>query len=72
MLVFHDIINGTDINFSNILLDKKLSKNILVYDISYKTSMGLKPLRIKPDEIDGFNMLLDGKIKHLVLFDYEN
>ena len=53
-------------------MDKKLSKNILVYDILYKTSMGLKPLRIKPDEIDGFNMLLDGKIKHLVLFDYEN
>ena len=30
-----DIINGTDINFSNILLDIKSYKNILVSDISY-------------------------------------
>ena len=33
---FDDIINGTDINFSNILLDKKLYENISVYNISYK------------------------------------
>ena len=33
---FEDIINGTDINFSNILLDKKLYENISVYNISYK------------------------------------
>ena len=32
---FDDIINGTDINFSNILLDKKLYGNISVYNISY-------------------------------------
>ena len=41
---FDDIINGTDINFSNILLDKKLYENISVYDISYKTSMGPKTI----------------------------
>ena len=27
-------------------------------------------MRIKFDKIDGFIMVLDGKIKHLVLFDY--
>ena len=29
-----------------------------------------KPFRIRFDKIDGFIMVLDGKIKHLVLFDY--
>ena len=37
---FYDIINGTDINFSDILLDKKLYENISVYDILHKTSAG--------------------------------
>ena len=32
---FDVIINGTDISFSDILLDEKLYENILVYDISY-------------------------------------
>ena len=32
----HDIINGTDISFSNILLDKKWYENILVYEICTK------------------------------------
>ena len=67
---FNDIINGTDINFSDILLDEKLHENISVYDISYKTSTVPKPLRIRFDKIDGFIMVLDGKIKYLVLFGY--
>ena len=45
-------------------------KNISVYDISYKTSTGPEPLRIRCDKTDGFIMVLEGKIKHLVLFDY--
>ena len=32
---FGDIINGTDINFSDILLGEKLYENISVYDILY-------------------------------------
>ena len=51
---FDDIINGTYINFSNILLDKKLYESISVNEISYKTSMGPKSLRIKFSKIDGF------------------
>ena len=70
MLIVCDIINGTKINFSNILLDKKLYENISVYNILYKTPTGPKPLRIKFDKIDGFIISLDGKIKHLISFDY--
>ena len=43
-----------DIDFDNILIDEKSLKNILIYDISYKTSIGLKPLRIRFGKIDGF------------------
>ena len=67
---FDDIINGTKINFSNILLDKKLYENISIYKILYKTPTGPKPLRIRFDKIDGFIVALDGKNKHLILFDY--
>ena len=38
------MINGTKINFSNILLSKNISKNISVYNISYKSPTGPKPL----------------------------
>ena len=48
---FDNIINGTDINFSDILLDKKLYENISLYDILYKTSTGPKPLHIGFDKI---------------------
>ena len=57
-------------NFSNILLNKKLYENISVYNISYKSPAGPKLLRITFNKIDGFIISLDGKIKHLVLFDY--
>ena len=43
---FDDMINGTKINFSNILLDKKLYGNISVDGISCKTSTDPKPLCI--------------------------
>ena len=35
-----------------------------------KTSTGPKASRIRFDKIDGFIRVLDGEIKHLVLFDY--
>ena len=62
-----------DINFSDILLDKNWYKekneNILVYDISYKTSTGARLLCIRLDKIDVFIKIHD-KIRYLVLFDY--
>ena len=53
---FDDIIIfwDRDIDFSDNLLDEKLCKenyeNNLIYDISYKTSTGAKPLRIRFDK----------------------
>ena len=61
-----------DIHSADILLDEKsyeTYENILIYDISYKTSTGAKPLRIRFYEIDGFIKIYDG-IRYLVLFDY--
>ena len=36
-------------DFDNILLDEKSYENVLIFDISYKTFMGAKPLRIRFD-----------------------
>ena len=57
-------------NFSDILLDEKLYENISVYDISYKTSTGPKPTRIRFYKIDGFIIVCGGEFRYLVLFDY--
>ena len=51
---FDDIINGIKINFSNILLDKRLYEIISVYNILYKIPTGPKSLRIRFDKIYGF------------------
>ena len=67
---FDDIIKDKNYDFSDIFLDEKLYENLSICDISYKSSMSPKQLRIRIDKIDGFIMILDGKIKHLVLFDY--
>ena len=40
---FDNIIRVEGIDFDNILLDKKSCENILIYDTSYKTFMGVKP-----------------------------
>ena len=67
---FDDIIRDFDINFDNILLDEKIYENILIYDISYKTSPGPKLLCIRFYKINGFIKVRGGKLRHLVLFDY--
>ena len=64
------MINGTKINLNNILLDKKLYENISVCYVFFKTTTGLKPFCTRLHEIDGFIIALDGKIKHLIVFDY--
>ena len=69
---FDDIIKDIDINFSDILLDEKLYENISVYDISYKTSMGPKLLRIRFHKIDGFIRVRRGECRCLVLFGHGN
>ena len=62
---FDNIIDGTKINFNNILINRKLYENISVYNISYKIQADLKPSRVRVNKIDGFIISLDGKIKHL-------
>ena len=49
---FDDIIKFEDFDLDNILIDEKPQENILVYEISYKTLAGTKPLRIRFDKID--------------------
>ena len=59
---FDDIMRVRDIDFSVFLLDEKsykTYKNILIYDISYKSFMGSIALRIRFDEIDGFIKIYD-------------
>ena len=59
------------IDFDNILIDEKSHENILLYDISYKTLIGPKPLRIRFDKIDGFIKIYDGT-RYLTLFGLGN
>ena len=68
-----DIIKDRDIHSVHILLDKKsyeTYKNVLIYNILYKTSTDPKPLRIRFHKIDRFIRVFDFEIKHFVLFDY--
>ena len=71
---FDNIVTDRDTDFSQILLDEKLYKgkyeNTLIDDISYKTSMGAKPLRFRSDKIYRFIRVRGDEIRHLVLFDY--
>ena len=51
---FDEIIKYEDFDFDSILLDEKSYENILIYDISYKSLIGSKPLHIRFDKIDMF------------------
>ena len=46
---FHDIIKTKDFHFNNNFWDEKSYENILVYEISYNTLIGAKPLCIRFD-----------------------
>ena len=50
-------------------MSEKEYESTLIYDISYKISMGAKPLRFRFDKIDGFVRNPDKEIRRLVLFD---
>ena len=64
---FDDIMKIEDFNLDNILIEEKLWKNILIYNISYKNLIAAKPLRIRFDKVNGFIGVDDGT-RHLVLF----
>ena len=63
----NDITKFEDFDIDNILIDKKSCKNFLIYNISYKNLIGVKPLRIRLDKIDGFIRVYD-RTRYLVLF----
>ena len=51
------------------MIEKKSHKNILVYDISYKTLIDPKPLRIRFNQINGFEWIrIDGGTRYLTFF----
>ena len=60
-----------DFDIDIILIDEKSHENILIYDISYKTLLDSKPLRIRFDKRDEFMRIFDGT-KYLTLFGSEN
>ena len=62
-----DIIKLEDFDLNNFLVDKTSHENILIYDISYKTLIGSKPLQIRFDEIDGNIRTYDGT-RYLTFF----
>ena len=57
-----NIIKIEDFDLGNILIDKKSYENIFVYDISYKSSIVPKPLRIRFNTVNGFIRVYDGTI----------
>ena len=75
---FDGIINIEDFNLDNILIDEKSYGNILVYDISYKSIIDSKPLRIKFNKIDRFIRVYDEldvqyylEVKNMITFTTE-
>ena len=50
---------------------KENNENTLIYDISYKTSTGAKPLLIMFNKIYGF-IKMHNEIRYIVLLDYSN
>ena len=66
IIISSNIIKIENFDLDNILIDEKSSENILVYDISYKTLIGAKPLRIRPNKVDGFIRVYD-ETRYLVL-----
>ena len=67
---FDDVIK-LNFDIPNILIEEKSHENILIYNISYRTLIDPKPLRIRFDKIDGFIRIYDGT-RYLTLFGSEN
>ena len=64
------MIKLENFDLDHILTDEKPHENILIYDISYKTLIDSKPLRIRLDKIDGFIRIYNGT-RYLTLFGFK-
>ena len=65
---FDDRIKFENCNFDNILTDKKSYKNILIYNVYFKTLIEPKPFQIRFFKKDGIIRIYDWTI-YLSLFD---
>ena len=63
---FDEVIKFEDFVLDFNLIDEKLYKNTLVYNISYKTLMCVKRLRIRFCKIDGLIRVYDGTRYNLI------
>ena len=54
------------------MIDEKSHKNILIYNISYKTLISAKILLIRFDEIDGFVTVYDATRYKLLCINYKS
>ena len=64
------MITLEDFDLDNILIDEKSHENILIYDISCKTLIDPKPLRIRFFRVNGIIRIYEG-IRYLTLFGSE-
>ena len=69
-VIFLMTIKLEDFDLDNILIDKKSHENIFIYDVSYKTLIDPKSLRIRFDKIDAFIRIYDGT-RYLTFFGSE-
>ena len=56
---FDDIMKIEELDFENILISERSFKNVLVYNISYETLIGTKPL-CSFNKVDGYIRVYDG------------
>ena len=68
---FDEPIKIEDFDLDNVLIDEKSSNNILACNSSYKTLIGVKPLRSRFDKNDEFIRACDGT-RYLVYLEVEN
>ena len=65
-----EIIKLGHFNLNDILIDEKSDGNILIYNMSYRTLIDSKPLRIRFLKLHGIIRIYDG-IRYLTLFGWK-
>ena len=66
-MFFDGTIKLKNLDFGHILLDAKSYEKKLIYNISHKTLIGVRFLRIMFDKVDGFITVYD-ETRYLVIF----
>ena len=56
---FNDIIKMENFNLDNIFIDENSCENILIYNISCKTLINVKPLHTRFDKIDLLEFMME-------------